>query len=246
MKTMKRTFTMHDKTGLRYDITAEIEDGKFSITGAHSNGGGQCQDSIQPANEYQKQLLEIWDKWHLNDMHAGCEHQEKTDTNYNELLSEYCKFADENKKSKRKAILLKLLTCSECGCIWGHNWIKKELPADFKATLEALINNIEAEEREKTTQPPTLEALMEEAGVDNEEAAKAYLEATGAEDLMDFNESYQGEFGSDEEFAQQTAEELGLIDSKAQWPNNCIDWEQAARELMYDCSNSNGYYFKNL
>ena len=37
-----------------------------------------------------------------------------------------------------------------------------------------------------------------------------------------------------QEYAQQLAEDIGAIDPKATWPMNCIDWEQAAKELRYD------------
>lgn len=36
------------------------------------------------------------------------------------------------------------------------------------------------------------------------------------------------------EFAQELAEDIGAIDKAASWPNTCIDWEQAARELQMD------------
>ncbi|AOK28898.1 MULTISPECIES: hypothetical protein [Burkholderia] len=39
-----------------------------------------------------------------------------------------------------------------------------------------------------------------------------------------------------EEHAVQLAEDIGAIDSSAKWPNNCIDWAQAARELQHDYS----------
>jgi hypothetical protein len=35
-------------------------------------------------------------------------------------------------------------------------------------------------------------------------------------------------------YAQELAEDIGAIDSNAQWPAYCIDWERAARELQYD------------
>ena len=35
-------------------------------------------------------------------------------------------------------------------------------------------------------------------------------------------------------YAQELAEDCGLISSNACWPNTCIDWNQAARELQYD------------
>jgi len=62
----------------------------------------------------------------------------------------------------------------------------------------------------------------------------------------DIDEAYQGEYSSDEDFAQETAESLGAIDKDAKWPMNCIDWEYAAKELMYDYSDHNGHYFRNF
>ena len=49
-----------------------------------------------------------------------------------------------------------------------------------------------------------------------------------------FEEAYQGQWSSDEDFAQEMAEDCGMIARKVEWPYTCIDWEQAARELMYD------------
>jgi RecJ-like exonuclease len=37
-----------------------------------------------------------------------------------------------------------------------------------------------------------------------------------------------------EEYAQQTAEDIGAISSDAQWPCNRIDWEAAANDLKQD------------
>jgi len=36
------------------------------------------------------------------------------------------------------------------------------------------------------------------------------------------------------EYAKQLAEDCGMVDANASWPNTCIDWERAARELQYD------------
>lgn len=73
-----------------------------------------------------------------------------------------------------------------------------------------------------------------------------YLDNLGCDDFSDFDEAYCGEFPSDEDFAQNLAEDIGAIDPKASWPNNCIDWEYAARELMYDYYELNGHYFRNI
>lgn len=37
-----------------------------------------------------------------------------------------------------------------------------------------------------------------------------------------------------QEYAQELAEDCGMVDTSARWPMNCIDWEQAARELQID------------
>ena len=37
-----------------------------------------------------------------------------------------------------------------------------------------------------------------------------------------------------QEYAEQLADDIGAINSNATWPNNCIDWERAARELQHD------------
>lgn len=39
-----------------------------------------------------------------------------------------------------------------------------------------------------------------------------------------------------ETYAQQLAEECGMVNDDATWPNDCIDWEAAARELRMDYS----------
>jgi antirestriction protein len=39
-----------------------------------------------------------------------------------------------------------------------------------------------------------------------------------------------------QDYAQELAEDIGAVNRDATWPNNCIDWEQAARELRMDYS----------
>lgn len=64
--------------------------------------------------------------------------------------------------------------------------------------------------------------------------------------FIDVDEAYNGQHDSDEDFAQDMADQLGAVDKNATWPMTCIDWEQAASELMYDYSEANGHYFRNL
>lgn len=57
-------------------------------------------------------------------------------------------------------------------------------------------------------------------------------------------ELYQGEYDSDTDFAQELAEDIGLLNDSPAWPYTCIDWEHAARELMYDYGSESGHYFR--
>lgn len=38
------------------------------------------------------------------------------------------------------------------------------------------------------------------------------------------------------EYVQELADDVGAINGYAKWPNNCIDWDKAARELQMDYS----------
>ena len=64
--------------------------------------------------------------------------------------------------------------------------------------------------------------------------------------LDDIDDAYSGEFDSDEDFAREQADQMGAMNVTDNWPYNCIDWEFAAKELMYDYSEHNGHYFRNL
>ena len=57
-------------------------------------------------------------------------------------------------------------------------------------------------------------------------------------------ESYSGEFSSDEDFAEDMAEQCGQIQDNLQWPYTHINWKQAADELMFDYYEQDGHYFK--
>ena len=68
-----------------------------------------------------------------------------------------------------------------------------------------------------------------------------------AEDIQEkLEECFVGEFGSDGDFAEDMAEQCEQIDQSAGWPHNCIDWERAARDLMYDYYEVDGCYFRHL
>jgi len=57
-------------------------------------------------------------------------------------------------------------------------------------------------------------------------------------------ELYQGDYASDEDFAYQLADDLGVLPKDFQWPTSYIDWGAAARDLMMDYGSAGGHYFR--
>ena len=79
------------------------------------------------------------------------------------------------------------------------------------------------------------------------EVNQAYIDNVGAEyaKAEDAEEAYAGDFDSDKDFAMDMAEQIGF-ENPSNWPYNCIDWEFAGKELMYDYFEVDGHYFRNL
>lgn len=140
---------------------------------------------------------------------------------------------------------------------WGEYHLKDiSNVAGFKKNIERIVTDIEkAEKRRLAGKEPKSgdDAILEDMeaeGIDEDmlDAVKAYISLGIESDdgLENFSEAYAGEWSSDEEFAESMAEQLGEIKKDVAWPYTCIDWEYAAKELMYDYSESNGYYFRNI
>lgn len=79
----------------------------------------------------------------------------------------------------------------------------------------------------------------------SQEAIDAYRALQIEDGLDNFEESYQGEWPSDEDFVQQLIEDTGDI-PKDLPPYIHIDWEWTAKEIMMDYSEQDGHYFRNI
>lgn len=145
----------------------EITDGKLSITGVEGpmkNGDarGSCGQISQPKlTEYApgwtegevSNFFNVWRRWHLNDMRAGCEHQrkmgwDKIPIDPSKPLDAYGKhFPGQSMDSwnmatwiRKEEHLCGLMCepCPECGYKYGSQWLREELPADVVKYLESL------------------------------------------------------------------------------------------------------------
>ena len=112
------------KEGLpRLTISADI------CRSGHVVAGGQSLDTVRevtthgtPSKDWPRKrilkLLSIWERWHLNDMQAGCEHQRTLGwTSYDEHPSE---------------------PCPTCGYKYGSAWLYESLPQDVIDFIQPL------------------------------------------------------------------------------------------------------------
>ena len=76
-----------------------------------------------------------------------------------------------------------------------------------------------------------------------EELKKQYIKE--GYDIEEFDEAYQGEWASDEEFVQELVEDCGDIPKDLPFYIH-IDWEGTARDVMMDYFEIEGHYFRSL
>jgi len=110
--------------------------------------GGQCQDTIREALNEGKiklkgyteadilKLLDIWDRWHLNDLRAGCEHQRALIPLYKKEKGE--DFFDVSNYDE----IIKLpefKKCSICGYKYGTAWLFEPLPKEVISFIRELV-----------------------------------------------------------------------------------------------------------
>ena len=146
--------------GRSYGVYCKIvyKDGNLSITGVEGplrsgNCLGACgqivmhlkaEDFTSFAPGWNKakllQFLDIWDKWHLNDMQPGCEHQRAAGWVNERIPPEELPGITANRDDKGilaiwveptehpKGLLCK--QCPVCGYQYGSKWLKVDVPAD--------------------------------------------------------------------------------------------------------------------
>jgi antirestriction protein len=87
---------------------------------------------------------------------------------------------------------------------------------------------------------------------DERELVGAFTDCFGFSGSMDYaellekaNDAYMGQFGSDEDFADDYIESTGMLDGVPDSLKAYFDTSRFAWDLMYDFSSSNGHYFHN-
>lgn len=101
-----------------------------------------------------------------------------------------------------------------------------------------IVARVEELEGERAAIPEDDAAGADEWDDDNGEELKTLRE------LVEEINNYAGDNADDgvtliradyfEQYARELADDLGLMKAKEEWPYTCIDWEQAANELLQD------------
>lgn len=113
----------------------------LSISGDYNGGCGQIIDTLKKLDTVAIpkkdliDLIDIWEHWHLNDMKAGCEHQDTV--NYNDPEREFLLWAEHRK-------------CPH-GYKYGTAWLVEELPQEVIDRLTEIF----------TTQPQAKSVVEE-------------------------------------------------------------------------------------
>lgn len=129
-------------------ITWELKDGQFSMQAEIWNPrhtdiyeGGQCVDRVAsyfPQDKKAARMVEVWKRWHLNDMRAGSPAQEQWLKEHPIDPAEYA-----YPKSHYEVASAKLAAAGlnpDNGYKYGSAWLREELPADVIAEIESWSN----------------------------------------------------------------------------------------------------------
>ena len=128
---IKYNVTLGDKEARLYRIGIELRDGyKGKVLSICSQYG---QGKFIPKNDAQQRLLDMWDKWHLNDMKAGTPKQ-------NALVDKINPYSYE----KAREVLATANLLIDNGHEYGKSWLIEQLPKDIEQQIESIIDDIKA------------------------------------------------------------------------------------------------------
>jgi hypothetical protein len=128
----------HDEIGDYTELS--IQGGglyKGHRTGRDTDFGGQCVDFLRNVTRPEKgftvaelqRIADVWVRWHLNGMRAGCAHQSP-------VLA-------PDKYGNVVPSLELTPACPETGYKYGHAWLVESLPADIETEVRAFADRLD-------------------------------------------------------------------------------------------------------
>ena len=139
------------------------------------------------------------------------------------------------------------LNCTEG---WG-DVVRALYEAGLKNPDEILCADAEGLARNFLSQHDSFDLVgyvtcREECSWASEAAKAAYLDCFGSWDAQGFEDSYAGEWDSDQALAEDFIESTGMLNDMPDNLRGYFDIEAFAHDLMMDYSESGGHYFRNI
>jgi hypothetical protein len=151
---MKKELSFVDANKNRVTVEIRINNGKFSMSGDMGGSCGQIYDSIEPATSGQEDLLDLWKKYHLNDMKSGTPRQME--------LVKGLPYVEACAVLERENLLEDILPDGK-KYIYGTGWLTEELPEDIEDLVEEVAETINEEEEERRGETLISDLDIEEA-----------------------------------------------------------------------------------
>ncbi len=247
MENYKRQVKFKDAEKNLAVIDVEIKQGRFSMSGEYNGGMGQVDGRIKPKNEAQRDFLNLWDKWHLNDMHAGTEAQEKAIEDYQKNGNKY----DYTKACEYlKSINLYEVEYNGKPYEYGNGWLAVSLPQDMTELVDNICNKIERIEAEEKKELPKID--WTDVNDDKIIALAKYLDITPEEAQEDITEERDNRYNyagndylvcTDEEANEEAREQCEqYVDDCMDIPDNVrpyFDMDRYTEDVI--CSDGRGH-----
>ncbi len=137
---MRKDIYFNDSEKNKIHIEINLKENRFSMSGDCGGSCGQCYDSINPT-ETQKRLIDIWKKYHLNNMNAGTPEQEEALKGFD---GDYTKQCEHLKKLGLYEVRL------ENGNLYkyGYSWWARKLPGDIWKQVCLICDKIDDEQKQ--------------------------------------------------------------------------------------------------
>lgn len=128
---------IHPTTSMEVTITYRA-DGRLSLAGSGRHGSGQVYEHLtkdNPATGFTKEdcvrLMQVWQRWHLNDMRAGTPKQE-------DVVRKWRQTAADTGYSAACKMLDSIGLLTDNGYRYGSRWLKEDVPEEVLKWLFTL------------------------------------------------------------------------------------------------------------
>lgn len=147
-RTRNVSFIDEDGEIANVHIELRIKNGKAQFAVTNDGASGCGQHDFKPRTAAQRKLLSLWNKYHLNDMHAGTVVQEEAIDEWKKKNPAHVSHDAIVSFLKSKKLYVHHLP-DGTPYTYGSAWLYRDLPVDIWEQVESVCQSIEEEEEER-------------------------------------------------------------------------------------------------